>query len=384
MVHIFEEVRTRTPVVPNEAAPEAIMPQAAWGPSSATQSKASAPPTPPKPSANGSRPPTPRPGPSAPPPTLPPPHREGEGHGQGEGKGQQGTLRQGGTEEQAPIRTGHRDRQNVGAANHPRTMKGQERGPRHRGRGHHGRRRDPHPGGANHDGGTSAAPPGAYVVRLPGTHTPNTRPRSKNLTPYGSHQRTPTSHRKPHGGWRAHLHEKNGLHPERKPQGTPPCSAPPRPQRQTTTPAATRATSQAPEEDKGTATETRARDRDPQRTRDQGTGPQGGQPHGHQSNPPAGAARPGPHSTDPASHPHLTAAPVHQPATLRPALSTMTQARLTSTDPPQHNTRQHGTPHRSAPECNAPRQRTPKSNTPQHDATQRGTEQHNTARLTLT
>ena len=30
MVHTFEEVRTRTPTDPNEAAPEAIMPQAAW------------------------------------------------------------------------------------------------------------------------------------------------------------------------------------------------------------------------------------------------------------------------------------------------------------------------------------------------------------------
>ena len=30
MVHTFEEVRTRTPANPNEAAPEAIMPQAAW------------------------------------------------------------------------------------------------------------------------------------------------------------------------------------------------------------------------------------------------------------------------------------------------------------------------------------------------------------------
>ena len=29
-VHTFEEVRTRTPANPNEAAPEAIMPQAAW------------------------------------------------------------------------------------------------------------------------------------------------------------------------------------------------------------------------------------------------------------------------------------------------------------------------------------------------------------------
>ena len=30
MVHTFEEVRTRTPANPNEAVPEAIMPQAAW------------------------------------------------------------------------------------------------------------------------------------------------------------------------------------------------------------------------------------------------------------------------------------------------------------------------------------------------------------------
>ena len=272
----------------------------------------------------------------------------------------------------------------MGAGNNPRTRKGQERGPRHRGRGHHGRRRDPHPGRAYHDGGTSAAPPPANAARLPVTHTPNTHRRSKNRTPYGSHQRTPTSHRKPHGGWRAHLHGENGLHPQRKPQGTPPRGAPPRPDHQATTPAATRATSQAPEEDEGTTTETRARDRDPQRTRDQGTGPQGGQPHGHLPDPPARAARPGPHSTDPASHPHLTAPPSHQPATLRPALRTMAQARLTSTDPPRHNTGQHGTPHRSAPQCNAPRQRTSKCNTPQHDATRRGTERHNTAQLTLT
>ena len=30
MQHTFEEVRTHTPADPNEAAPEAIMPQAAW------------------------------------------------------------------------------------------------------------------------------------------------------------------------------------------------------------------------------------------------------------------------------------------------------------------------------------------------------------------
>ena len=30
MVHTFEEMRTPTPADPNEAAPEANMPQAAW------------------------------------------------------------------------------------------------------------------------------------------------------------------------------------------------------------------------------------------------------------------------------------------------------------------------------------------------------------------
>ena len=30
MVHTFEEIRTRTPADPNEAAPEAIIPQPAW------------------------------------------------------------------------------------------------------------------------------------------------------------------------------------------------------------------------------------------------------------------------------------------------------------------------------------------------------------------
>ena len=123
---------------------------------------------------------------SAPPPSPPPPHREGEGHLQGGGRRQQGTLRQGATEGKALIGTVHGKRHNVGAGNHQRTRKGQERGPRHRGRGHHGRRRNPHPGKANHDGGTSAAPPLANVVRLPRTHTPNAHRRSKNLTPHQS------------------------------------------------------------------------------------------------------------------------------------------------------------------------------------------------------
>ena len=187
--------------------------------------------------------------------------------------------------------------------------------------------------------------------------------------PYGSHQRTPTSHQKPHGEWRAHLHGENGPNRQRKLQGAPPHGAPPRPHCHATTQAATRATSQAPEEEEGTATATRARDRNPQRTQDQGTGPQGGQPRGRLPDPPARAARPGPHSTDPARHPHLTAPPSHQPATLRPALSTTTQARLTSTDPPRHNAR---------PRHTAPQRATVQRATAQRDATRHRAAHHGT------
>ena len=195
-------------------------------------------------------------------PTPPPPHQEGEGQGQGESKGPQGTFRQEGTEG-PQVRAGtHRDRApeetQHGGRKPPR--KGQERGPRHRGKGHHGRRQDSHPGRAYHERGDERRPTSTERRTTPGGAPPNKHRRSKQRTPYGSHQRTPTGHRKPHGGWMAHLHGEDGLHPRRKPQGTPPRGAPPRPHRQVTTPAATRATSQAPEEDEGTATATRARE----------------------------------------------------------------------------------------------------------------------------
>ena len=208
---------------------------------------------------------------------------------------------------------------------------------------------------------------------------PNTHRRSKHRTPYSSHMRTPSSHRKPRGEWMAHLHGENGSHPQRKPQGTPPHGAPPRPHRQATTPASTRATSEAPEEDEGTATATRTRDRKPQRTRTKAQASREGNPTDRHAidlpDPPARAARPSPHSTDPARHPHLTAIPSHQPATLRPALRTTTQARLTSTDPPRHNARpRHTAPHRA----------TVQRATARRDATRRGTERHNRTELTLT
>ena len=286
-------------------------------------------------------------------PTLPLPHQEGEGQGQGEGKGQQPALRQEGTEgpqveagthrDRAPEETQHggrrppKNQEGAGAGTEAQRKKAPRQTPRPTPRKGIPRRGDQRRATPTERRMTSGGAP------------PNTHRRGKHRTPDGSHKRTPTSHRKPHGGWRAHLHGENGPHPQRKPQGTPPRGAPPRPHRQAMTPAATRATSQAPEEDEGTATATRARDRDPQRTRDQGTGPQGGQTHGRLPDQPARAARPGPHSTDSARHPHLTAPPSHQPATLRPALRTTTQARLTSTDPPRHNARpRHTAPQRGA------------------------------------
>ena len=152
----------------------------------------------------------------------------------------------------------------------------------------------------------------------PGDAPPNTHHRSKHRTPCGSHQRTPTSHRKPHREWRAHLHGESWPHPQREPQGTPPHGAPPRPHRQAMTPATTRATSQAPEENEGTATAARTRDRNPQRTRDKGTGPQGGQPHGPSRDRPTRPTSPSGTPEPPQYGPSKTPTPNRNPATSQP------------------------------------------------------------------
>ena len=252
-------------------------------PSSAMRSRAS--PQSPPPVAPGHPPPglgRRRPLPT--PPLPPPPHQEGGGQGQGEGKGHQGALRQEGTEgpqvragtgwDRTPEETPHEGRkppknqEGAGAGTKARRKRTPRQTPR------------PTPRKGIPRRGDQRRPSPTERPTTPGGAPPNTHRRSKHRTPYGSHERTPTSHRKPHGEWRAHLHGENGPHPQRKPPGTLPHGAPPRPHRQATTPAATRATSQAPEEDEGTATATRTRDRNPQMTRDQGTGPQGGQPHG--------------------------------------------------------------------------------------------------------
>ena len=178
----------------------------------------------------------------------------------------------------------------MGAGNHPRTRKGRKRRPRHGGKGHHGKRHDPHPGRAYHDGGTSTAPPPPNAPRLPGAHPPT------------------------------HTAEaSNGRRTDHRGHGT---------------------KAQAPRE--GNPTDRHAVDL---------------------PDPPTPAARPSPHSTDQARHPHLTAPPSHQPDTLRPALRTTTQARLTSTEAPRHNARprhtapQHATVQRATARRDATRHR---------------------------
>ena len=200
MVHTFEEVRTRTPANPNEAAPEAIMPQAAWEallrdavqglrppytPQALRQwlqaihpeAWAAGAPSPPRPSRHH--------------------HTKGEGQGQGKGKGHQGALRQEGTEG-PQVRAGtHRDRTPEatphGGRKPPKNQEGA--GARTKTRRKRAPRQAPRPTPRK------GTPRRGDQRRPTPTKHPNTHHRSKHRTPCGSHQRTPTSHRKPHGEW---------------------------------------------------------------------------------------------------------------------------------------------------------------------------------------
>ena len=206
----------------------------------------------------------------------------------------------------------------MGEGNHPRTRKVQEQGPRRPGKGHHGKRHDPHPEKAHHDGRFSAARPPPNAARLPRAHPPTRTaeasigrrtdhtnaqpPATGNHTGNGGHTytgRTGHTHRGSRRERRrtAHHHALNARRQPRPPQG------PPQRHRK-----GTKARPQRP----GLGT------RNPERTRDQGTRPKGGQPQGRLPHPPAQAARPGPHSTGPARHPDLTAAP-RPPASHTPA-----------------------------------------------------------------
>ena len=179
------------------------------------------------------------------------------------------------------------------------------------------------------------------TARDPRRHMPaKTRRQSTDLTPQGPHRITPTDHQSLRRGRRAHPHGDKGIRPQTEPPRTPPRSPPPRPHRQATMPATARATTQAPEEEEDLAATPRTRGKDPQRTVDQGTGPQGGQPRRHPPDPPTRAAYPYPRSTDPTSH----ATPNRGP---QPPASHRTSARVPHHEAGQCNQRRpHPTPER--------------------------------------
>ena len=315
MVHTFEELRTLTPPKPQQGCPGGR--HAAGGMRNPPPGRGPGPPPP----THARKPPPvapdhPPPGmghwrPTAPPPTPPPSHREGKGQGQGKGKGRERTPRQGGGER--PKVAGRRPQ---GQGTGGDTTRGQEtiKGP---GRG---RTRGPRTEGEDATTGTRAhtqeghataegpAPPHPQPTRRdPQRRTPaKTRRQSTDLTMHEPHRLTPTDHRTPYKGRRAHPHGEKVLPPPRQLPRTQPRSPPPRLHRQATTPATarptTQATAQAPEEEEDTAAIPRTRGKDPQRTRDQGTGPQGGQPRGHPPDPPTRTAHPDRRSTDPTSH----------------------------------------------------------------------------------
>ena len=253
------------------------------------------------------------------------------------------------------------------AGNHPRTRKGQKRGRRRGGKGQRGKRHDPDPGRAYHDGGSSAAPPPPNAARLPGAHSPTRtakasigcrtdhtsahQPASGNQTGNGGHTYTGRTGHTHRGSCRdrrrtVHHHALTARRRHRPPQGPPDRhrkrtkARPQRPGLGTGTPRGHGTKAQAPRE--GNPTDAYA---------------------------PARAARPGPHSTDPVRHPHLTAPSSNQPATLQPALHTTTQARLTSTDPPRHNAR----PRHTAPQRATVQRATARRNATRHRAAQHGT-----------
>ena len=258
----------------------------------------------------------------------------------------------------------------MGAGNHPRARKGRERGPRHGGKGHHGGATThtqewhtttgapapPHPHQTPHDtrGRTPQHTPpkqASDAVRITPAHThqpPEKNPENGGHTYTG---RTGHTHRGSRRERRrtAHHHALTARRRPRPPQGPPhrhrkrTKARPQRPGLGTETPRGHGTKAQAPRE--GNPTDRHAIDL---------------------PDPPARAARPSPHSTDPARHPHLTAPPSHQPATLRPAPRTTTRARLTSADPPRH----HARPRHTAPQRATVQRATARRGTTRHRAAQ--------------
>ena len=221
--------------------------------------------------------------------------------------------------------------------------KGKDQGSWHRGTERNDGHQGAHTGRARHNKRTSTALPPAKTARPPEAHARQDAPPK-----HGLHAaRTPPAHahRPPdpaQGMEGTHPHGEKGPHLPREPPRTPPRSPPPRLHRRATTPAAaranTQATAQAPEEEEDTAATPKTRGKDPQRTQDQGTGPQEGQPRGRPPDPPTRTAHPDPCSMDPTSH-----------ITPRPQLpaSHITSARVPHGETGQSNQRgPHQTPER--------------------------------------
>ena len=251
--------------------------------------------------------------PQPPPPIPPPPHWKERGQGPGKGKGRERTPRQGG--EERPKVTGRRPQGQGTGGNRTRgqqTINAPGRG-RTSSRGTEGEGAATGTRVHTQEGHATTEEPAPChprpTPRDPRRRTPaKTSRRSTDLTLLEPHRLRPTDHRTPHRGSTPHPHgEKRQPPPEQQPS-TSPRRPPPRPHRQATTPAAaratTQATAQASEEEEDTAATPRTRGKDPQRTRDQGTGPQGGQPRGHPPDPPTRTAQPGPpqHGSNEAHH----------------------------------------------------------------------------------
>ena len=163
----------------------------------------------------------------------------------------------------------------------------------------------------------------------------------------------------------------------------------PTPSPEETTLVTARANSQAPEEEEGAATAPSARGEDHQRTRDQTTGPQGGQPRGHLPDPPARAARPDPHSTDPPSHPSPNRTP-QPPASHTPTRTphhdtgrTDLHRRTTAQhEAARHTARQHATMQRTMTRHPKAQHATARRDATRHRAAHHGTTRRSTTRPT--
>ena len=284
-----------------------------------------------------------------PPPSLPPPHREGKGQREGSREGGEERPKVAGIRPQ-----GQGTRGETARAQKP--PKGQEKGG-HRGRGRKGGHQGAHTGRARHNGKTTTPPPPADTLRptqaracqdAPPQHGPDaaraaparfhrppgpaqgtggTPTRGEEATPTGRAAENaatqPTTTPSPPGDDPGHNkahHTSNGTgtsggtghgrdtQDERRQGGreTGPDGTQHTRGGQDTPPHRTRHTSRG----KGL-----------QRTRDKGTGPQGGQPRGHPPNPPGRTAHPDPRNTDPTSHTAPNRAP-------QPPASHITSARV--------------------------------------------------------